>query len=93
MTNLTNMLALLNKRFPKINAVSTKEWDGTEDGIWFRMEGEAGEDGLPYFDHYAMDPNEESYVMGVRKPLHEFLHRHGWFAEPYDAGTLMAYPA
>jgi hypothetical protein len=86
--NINNAIATLNAKFPKLNAVSTEEWDGTEGGIWFRMEGECHPDGRPYYDYYTLDP---SYNFGVHPDLDKTLESLGLHAEPYDAGTLMAY--
>lgn len=81
MTN--KLIAKLNKKFPGINAVSTVEWDGREGGIWFRQEGALHPDGTYYFDYYGSPQ--------VHPEVEKVLDSHGFFAEPYDAGTWMAY--
>ena len=35
-TPTEELIELLNSKFPGCNAVSTKEWDGNEGGVWFR---------------------------------------------------------
>lgn len=77
-------IAKLNKLFPNIKAVSTVEWDGDDSGIWFRQEGNTHTDGMPYFDYYNDNQQVHSEVSKVLEEL-------GLIAEPYDAGTWMAY--
>jgi hypothetical protein len=78
-------IATLNRLFPNINAVSTVEWDGEEGGIWFRQEGNLHTDGMPFFEYYS----DEQVHPEVNKALKSL----GLYAEPYDAGTWMAYEA
>ena len=56
-------------------------------GIW--MSGEEGnvsrEHGLPVFDYWAYD-------IGVLESFRKYLSNNGWYAEFYDAGTVMVYP-
>jgi hypothetical protein len=82
---MKNKIAKLNELFPKIKAVSTTEWDGEEGGIWFRQEGNLHTDGMPFFDCY----HDEQVHPEVQKALKSL----GLYAEPYDAGTWMAYEA
>jgi hypothetical protein len=84
MTTVNKAIAKLNKKFPKINAVSTTEWDGRIGGIWFRQEGECHPDGNYYFDYWNMS---EQVHPEVKKVLEEF----GMFAEPNDPGTWFAW--
>jgi hypothetical protein len=79
---MKDIIAKLNKKFPRLNAVDSIEFDGRGGGIWFRQEGELHPDGLPYFDFYGH---------GVHPDLESTLESFGFFPEPYDAGTLMAY--
>lgn len=83
--NVKKAIVALNKKFPGICAVSTEEWDGNEGGIWFRQEGNMHTDGMPYFDYYSMSGNQ------VHPAVEKVLDGFGMFAEPYDAGTWMAY--
>jgi hypothetical protein len=77
-------IAKLNELFPNIKAVSTLEWDGDDSGIWFRQEGNCHTDGKPYFNYHNVDTPVHPEVAKVLKDL-------GLYAEPYDAGTWMAY--
>ncbi len=86
MTN-TQKINKLNKLFPKINAVSTEEWDGREGGIWFRQEGETHSDGNYYFDYYNMNGDM------VHPELEKALKSMDLFAEPNDPGTWFAWDA
>lgn len=83
MKNIDKAIEVLNKKFPNIKAVSTKEWDGMEGGIWFRMEGECHPDGTRYFSPYGRQQFHPELV--------ETLAKFGLHCEPYDNGTLMAY--
>jgi hypothetical protein len=83
---MKNKIAKLNQMFPKIKAVSTVEWDGEEGGIWFRQEGEYHTDDMLYFDYWSSNEQVHPEVQKALKSL-------GLYAEPYDAGTWMAYEA
>jgi hypothetical protein len=83
---MKNKITKLNRLFPNIKAVSTVEWDGEEGGIWFRQEGRCHTDGMPYFDYY----NDEQQV---HPEVEKALKGMGLYAEPYDAGTWMAFEA
>ena len=86
-TSEENMLELLNKEFPGCKAVSTEEWDGTKGGIWFRGSEECEVNDLPLYN-----PEVFQDTFGTNPKLEKILSYHGWYSEPYDAGTLMAYP-
>jgi hypothetical protein len=88
-TTNEHMITLLNKRFPGIDAVNTEEFNGEQTGIWFRNTEGYTINGMPILNVYDMD--EVVWIMGIHKTLEAFLGDHGWFAEPYDSGTLMAY--
>ena len=84
------LISKLQKAYPTITLRTTEEFNGNEGGIWT-----SGEDApmdrtyMPIFDYYVEDYKEANYIMGVRVHLHEFLKRNGWYAEWYDAGTMM----
>lgn len=88
------LIAKLQKAYPKMTLRYTEEFDGGKGGIWT-----SGEDApldktdMPLFDYWAEDYKEINYIFGVRKHLHEFLERNGWYAQWHDAGTMMLYPA
>ncbi len=81
------LIDILNNKFPGCNAVSTEDWDGRTGGIWFRGTESCEINELPLF-------NQEIFAdtMGVNTALDKLLSYHGWYGEPYDSGTLMAYP-
>ena len=91
------MIELVNKAYPNARAVSLAQFydDETKKGIWFH--GSEDSDVIPtefgwataMFDYY-----NECYIdtSGVHPDFDKFMREHGWFCEPYDAGTLMAYP-
>lgn len=88
---------VLDKRYPKFVAGTTAQFHGREEddrGLW--CNGEDGhitaKDGMPLCDYWADDLQEKHYVFGVHKELNELLESMGWYAEWYDAGTLMIYP-
>tara|TARA_R110000751_G_scaffold66278_1_gene135419 strand:- start:344 stop:634 length:291 start_codon:yes stop_codon:yes gene_type:complete len=82
----------INKKFPTLKADTAEEFYNAPDesGIWFRGTEQAEYDGLPF----QTDPSVENglYFMGTLIVLEDFLDLHGYFSEPYDRGTLMAYP-
>jgi hypothetical protein len=71
----------LNERFPNINAVDYSEWDEQEEGrgIWLR-------NGDEYLDRTPWG-NLES----MEGEVYEFLQLLGWFLEPHDNETMMAW--
>ena len=54
-----------------------------KDGIWISAEETENEF---FFDYYAM---RSTFELGVRNTLNVFLELRGWYAEWYDAGTVM----
>lgn len=48
-------------------------------------------DGLPIFNYWAEDYKETYYIFGVRKHLHNFLERNGWYAEWVNSYTIALY--
>ena len=84
------MIQILEKTYPNLFVSTTERFDGSEGGIW--LSGESGvtdKEGLELFDYYAEDYKEEYYIFGVRKHLHFWAYRAGWFFEWHDAGTMM----
>ncbi len=71
----------LNKRFPNINAVDYSEWDGgkTGRGIWLRNGDE------------HLDFNQWGDLEGTKGEVYDYLNSVGWFIEPYDSMTMMAW--
>ena len=82
------LLDRLKRRFPKCwfkdgtlfsNNYSTAIWSGSDGTIR----------GKKMIDPYA---TSKLYILEVHYQLNNFLERHGWYAEMYDAGTVMFYP-
>jgi len=82
------LIKKLNKLYPGVKATPMAEWDDTNDpGIWFKgSEDSMAVDGLPLYDCY------EEFGYEINPDVEKILNDAGWMAEPYDAGTLMAYP-
>jgi len=79
----------INKLYPGVKATPLAEFYGDEtvEGIWFRgSENSMAVDGLPLYDCY------EEFGYEVHPKVEKVLTKAGWYWEPYDAGTLMAYP-
>jgi len=74
----------LNKAFPGLEAVDYSEWDGQEKeaGVW--LKGMAGLDSTRWSPWGSIECIEPS-------PMGEFLEARGWFLEPYDSHTVMAW--
>jgi|TARA_A200000159_G_C7286477_1_gene323800 hypothetical protein len=91
--NFNEVLDILNKAFPELLAVDSAEFAERykpENGMWFKgSEGGLAPDGLPLFDYY-MEFGIHRDTDGVHPKLNNLLRKHGFYPEPYDAGTLMA---
>jgi len=76
------LIEKLNKMFPKLNAVDGALFDdNSSNGIWFRGTEETFIDSQYLInDSYEVHPKFEA-----------LLHEAGWFGEPYDKGTLLAF--
>ena len=88
------LLALLNKTFPELDAVDAVAFYGhdiePEQCIWFKgSECGYAPDGLPLFNYY-IEFGIHRDTDGVHPKLEKLLTKHGFYSEPYDAGTLMA---
>jgi|FLMP01.3.fsa_nt_emb hypothetical protein len=82
------LIAKLNKLFPEVNAVPRSDFDGSEDGIWFRGSEDYLANGERVFDTYNV-----SWNFGMNPVIEKVLEAAGWYSESYDAGTCMAYSA
>ena len=83
-TTQNAMIKKLNKAFPNCNAVCSTEWDGRKGAIWFRG-GQMPEDMPVYSQEYFFEEG------GTHPELEAMLQANGWYSEPYDSATLMAY--
>lgn len=54
-------------------------------GIWVRNTEELND----LFDYWIEDIQEKYYIFGVKKSLHNWANKKGWYFEWYDAGTMM----
>jgi hypothetical protein len=91
MTPRVELMKLLASKYDRMFLRTTEEFDGGTSGIW--SSGETyleAKDGFMLFDYYT--ENYKRYTFGVHQELHDFLDEHGWYAEWYDAGTIMFYP-
>jgi hypothetical protein len=75
-----HLINKINRLIPVARAVPMEEWNGDEVGIWFRGSEHLHGDFL-VFNGYNPHPD-----------LDKILEEAGWMWEPYDMGTLMAYP-
>jgi hypothetical protein len=88
------LMQKLEKTYPSMMLRLTEEFNGGKGGIWTSGENAPlDKTSMPIFDYWSEDYKEIYYIFGVRKHLHEFLKRNGWYAEWHDAGTMMIYPA
>jgi len=88
-SNQARAIDAINNSFPEANAVPSEEFDSSSrGGIWFRQEGGSAPDGQPLYDEYV---HQDTF--GTHPDLEALLGKLGYFSEPYDAGTLMAYEA
>lgn len=69
---------------------TTEEFDGSKGGIWTTGEGDQMYKGKRIFDYYTTD--HKKYEFGVYKPFAKEMEKRGWYAEWYDAGTMMIWP-
>jgi len=83
---------LLDVRYPGMLLKTTEAFSSdSKGGIWTSAEdGIQAKDGLPLFAYDAED--YARYDLGTHKELVEWLGQHGWYAEWYDAGTVMLWP-
>jgi hypothetical protein len=76
----------INKAIPEARAVPAEEFYGYKtEGIWFKGTESGYHDNKPIFYFWA---GEEQ----VHEKLEKILDDAGWHWEPYDPGTLMAFP-
>ena len=80
------LITKLEELFPEARPVPRSDFDGYGNGIWFRGSEEFLANGERVFDHYNMEWN-----FGMNPAIEAVLEAAGWYSEPYDAGTCMAY--
>ena len=88
-TSRDDLMTQLLAKYPKMWMRRTEDFNGTKGGIWT-----SGEDGDFFvYNAWEIDPSEERYVLGVRRDIAAILQDCGWYAEFYDPGTVLVYPA
>lgn len=81
------MMELLEAKYPKMFLRTTEQFNGNKGGIWTSGEDDLpAKDGFPLFNYYG---EGKRYELGVHTEIYSFLEKHGWYAEWYDAGTIM----
>ena len=88
MTKSNNeIIALINKKLPEAMAVNVSEFseEETRVGIWFCGSEDYAKDGKRIFNYYS----NTDKMMHIR--IEKVLAKHGYYIEPYDCGTVMAY--
>jgi len=79
------MMKNLSNKF-KLNAVGAEEFFGegrSGTGIWIRGNICKVETGWYNYAEATMEENK----------LNDYLKKNGWYAEPYDAETIMMFPS
>lgn len=86
-TKESELIEIINTKYPRARAVPLSEFydDDTKVGIWFKGSEDYLEDDRLLFDSYH--PFNECHPK-----MEDLLELHDWFYEPYDSGTMMAYP-
>jgi hypothetical protein len=82
-----SLIKKLETLFPESVPVSTIEWNGVDSGIWFKGSEDYLSNGEPVFDHYNAE-----WDFCINPRIAKVLKKAGYYAEPYDSGTCMAYP-
>lgn len=91
MKSRSQVIKLLEKKYPKMMLNLSEDFNGTEGGIWTSGEDHlSAKDDYSLFNYYSEDHTR--YDLGVHKEIGELLEKHGWYAEWYDAGTVMLWP-
>ena len=81
------LISKIEEVMPIAKPTSASEfYDDDSQGIWFRGSEDIHSDGIAIFNCSAMDE-------GCHPKLNEILEDAGWMWEPYDSGTMMAFPS
>ena len=82
---------LLEKKYPNMFLRTTESFNGVKGGIWTSGEdGPQAKNGYSIFNYYS--ENYTMYTLGVHLEIAKLLEEMGWYAEFYDAGTVMLWP-
>lgn len=79
----------LKKAYPTLNIIELGIT--TDTFIINAEESPTDRTDLRIFNYYIEDYNETNYIFGVRKHLHNFLERNGWYAEWVNSYTIALY--
>lgn len=91
MTTRDNLIELLAKTYPGMLLRTTEEFNGSQGGIWTSGEDRIkARDRFDLFNYYSESYNK--YEIGVHREIYDLLRENGWYAEWYDAGTVMLWP-
>lgn len=83
------LIALLNEKYIEIGATDASDFFGHEaGGIWLRGTEVQVINGNRVYDEHTF--HDEG---GINPELEALFKKHGWYGEPYDAGTLMVWKA
>jgi hypothetical protein len=83
------LIKKINKELPEAMAINGADFDKRhKNGIWFSGSESIASDGQIIFDYYEEYTQD---TMGIHPTLYKILDEAGWYGEPYDAGTLMAW--
>jgi hypothetical protein len=82
------LMQLLRDKYPSLFLRTSEEFNKEyRGGIWTSGEDSPlAKDGCPIFYYDATSPR---YELGVHQEIYKLLDKHGWYAEWYDAGTLL----
>tara|TARA_R100001244_G_scaffold28714_1_gene28080 strand:+ start:251 stop:523 length:273 start_codon:yes stop_codon:yes gene_type:complete len=84
-----DLIKKINKQIPEAKAVPMKEFYDIEisGGIWFKGSEDIA-DGIMIFNGHETFLSD---TQGIHPTLYKILDDAGWYGQPYDTGTLMAY--
>jgi hypothetical protein len=90
-TTKEDLIEALQKRFPKAWFKDGADFgSGSDTAVW-TGEGSELNNGLPMFNYYS---ERSCYAegFGAHEQLCNFVEKHGYYVECYDAGTFLIYP-
>ena len=83
-----HLINKINRLLPEAKAVPREDFDGMPTGIWLRgsESTHTDKDGNieRIFNYWAMEEEKQYHPI-----LTKIIEEAGWWAEPYDAGTLI----
>jgi hypothetical protein len=86
-----HLINKINRLLPEAKAAPKEDFDGTPTGIWLRGSESTHTDKKGnierIFNYWAMPTGKEYHPILVK-----VIEEADWWAEPYDAGTLMLWP-